>query len=251
MGMSVTHIWRHPIKGIGVEGISRVTLQAGHTMLWDRVWAVLHEANKFDLSTPVWASKNNFNQGAKTPSFMAIKAVVDEGTGIITLTHPDLPDLAVNPDIDPDALVAWIKPLVPENRAQPVGIAKVEGRGLTDQANPYISIIGNASLAALSQAAGQPLQQERFRANVWLNGLEPWEEFNWIGHTIQIGGATLRVDARIGRCVATTANPASGKIDVDTLALLRENWGHKDLGVFAEVISGGKVAVNDNVKVLT
>jgi uncharacterized protein YcbX len=250
MGMSVTHIWRHPIKALGCEAISQVALQAGTTMPWDRVWAVLHEANKFDQTAPVWVSKNNFNQGAKTPSFMAIKAQVNEGTGVLTLTHPDLPDLTVNPDVNPDALVAWIKPLVPNNRAQPVGVAKVEGRGLTDQQNPYISIIGTASLGALSQAAGQPLQQERFRANFWLDGLDPWEEFNWIGHEIQIGGATLRVDARIGRCVATTANPASGKIDIDTF-LLRENWGHKDLGVFAEVINGGTIAVNDKVKVLS
>ena len=108
-----------------------------------------------------------------------------------------------------------------------------------------------ASLAALAQAAGQSLQQERFRANIWLDGLAAWEEQSWIDKTIRIGGATLRVDAPIGRCVATTASSDTGKVDVDTLAILRENWGHRDLGIFAEVISGGKVRLTDKVEVLS
>lgn len=248
---SVTNIWRHPIKGIGVEAIDRVTLDTGRTMPWDRVWAVMHEASKFNASAPEWMSKNSFNQGAKSPAFMAVKAVVNEGTGQIKLAHPDLTELTVNPDDDAAALVAWIKPIVPENRAQPVGVAKVEGRGMTDQSNPYISIIGKASLAALEQASGQSLQQERFRANIWLDGLDAWEEQSWVGKTIRIGGATLRVDAPIGRCVATTASSDTGKVDVDTLAILRENWGHKDFGVFAEVISGGEVRLTDKVEVLS
>lgn len=248
---SVTNIWRHPIKGIGVEAIYRVTLDSGRTMPWDRVWAVMHEASKFDASSPEWVSKNNFNQGAKSPAVMAIKAVVNEGTGQITLTHPERPDLIVNPDKDSAVLVTWLKPLVPDNRAQPVGVAKVEGRGMTDQSNPYISIISNASLDALAKAAGQPLKQERFRANIWLDDLAAWEELSWIGKTIRIGGATLRVDAPIGRCVATTANSDTGKVDVDTLAILRENWGHKDFGIFAEVISGGEIRLTDKVEVLS
>lgn len=247
---SVTNIWRHPIKGIGVEAIDHVTLQAGRTMPWDRIWAVMHEASKFDVSSPEWMSKNSFNQGAKTHAFMAIKAVVNEESGQIKLTHPDLPDLTVNPDKDPAALVAWVKPLVPDNRAQPIGVAKVKGCGMTDQSNPYISIIGKASLADLANAAGKPLQQERFRANIWLDGLNAWEEQSWVGKTIRIGGATLRVDAPIGRCVATTANTDTGEVDVDTLAILQDNWGHKDLGVFAEVISGGEIRLTDKVEVL-
>jgi uncharacterized protein YcbX len=69
---SVTNIWRHPIKGIGVEAIDHVTLTEGRTMPWDRIWAVMHEASKFDRSAPEWMSKNSFNQGAKTQAFMAI-----------------------------------------------------------------------------------------------------------------------------------------------------------------------------------
>jgi len=247
---SVTNIWRHPIKALGREALDNVTLTAGETLPFDRVWAVLHEASKFDPAAPAWASKNNFNQGAKTPAFMAIKADFDVASGIITLTHPKLPELRVKPDQDPLALVNWITPLVPSNRAQPVGVAKVSNHSLTDQNRPLISLIGTASLKALSQAAGVKLQQERFRANIWFDGFASWEEFEWIGKDIQIGSATLRIVERIGRCVATTADSETGKINIDTLAVLSKEFDHKDLGVFAEVIKSGDIAINDTVKVL-
>lgn len=250
MAGSVTHIWRHPIKAVGCEALKNVTLQKGCTVPWDRVWAVVHEASKFDVDAPEWMSKSAFNQGAKTPALMAIKSTFDEETGQITLRHLDLKTLVVNPDTGAEKLVAWVAQLVPETRAQPVGIAKVSGCSLTDQKHPYVSIIGTESLAALEAAAGGTLEQERFRANFWVNGIAPWQEFDWIGKDIQIGNATLRVEERIGRCVATTASPLSGKIDIDTLTVLESNFGHKDLGVFARVIKGGSIAINDTLKVL-
>ena len=58
---------------------------------------------------------------------------------------------------------------------------------------------------------------ERFRGNVWLDGLEPWAEFDLVGRDIRVGAATLRVRERITRCKATTVNPETGRIDADTL----------------------------------
>ncbi len=246
----VTHIWRHPVKALGREAVERAVLTKDRTMPFDRVWAIIQEGSDFDPANPAWVSKKAFNQGAKTQSFMAIRCAFDDTSGQITLTHPERPEITLNPDTDAEALVAWIKPLVPADLPQPVGVAKLEGNSLTDQEAPYISVIGTASLAALSAAAGKPLEQERFRANIWLDGLEPWAEFDWIGKDIRIGTATLRVEARTGRCIATTADPNTGVPDVETLAVLRKNWGHRDLGVFARVIKSGEVALNDTMEVL-
>ena len=45
---TIAHIFRHPIKGVGVEEVSSVTFEAGKTMPWDRVWAIAHEAARLD-----------------------------------------------------------------------------------------------------------------------------------------------------------------------------------------------------------
>ncbi len=242
----VTALYRHPIKGCGFEAVTETDLVAGETMPWDRVWAVAHDAAKVAPGGRDWAACVNFSRGARTASLMAIRAETDAAAGRITLTHPDGPAIRVDPDdpADAEALVAWLAPLHDPARVQPAFVARA-GRGMTDSAFPSIAILSEASLAALGDRLGRRLERERFRGNVWLDGLAPFEEFDLVGREIRVGGATLAVRERITRCVATTVNPATGVSDADTLAALQAGWGHKDFGVYAEVVAGGPVAVGD------
>ena len=70
--MQVGALYRHPIKSHGRETIDEVRLTQGETMPWDRVWAVTHEATKFDANAPQWASCHNFMIGSRTPGLAGI-----------------------------------------------------------------------------------------------------------------------------------------------------------------------------------
>jgi uncharacterized protein len=248
----VAHLWRHPIKGHGVEAVARTTLEAGTTMPWDRVWAIAHEAAKVAPGQGAWAPCANFSRGAKSPALMAIRAETDEARGRVRLTHPEAEPIEVAPDdpADEARLVAWVTPLAAADRARPAYVVRAD-RGMTDSPFPSIAILGLASLAALSDFMGRPLAMERFRGNVWLDGPEPWAEFGWIGREVALGGARLRVVERITRCKATTVDPDSGRPDADTLGALEAGWGHTDFGVYAEVVAGGAVALGDPLRVMS
>ncbi|MFQ8431315.1 MOSC domain-containing protein [Amaricoccus sp. W119] len=242
----VSHLWRHPIKGHGVEAVGETVLSPSETMPWDRVWAIAHEGARITPGATGWMPCANFARGAKNPELMAIRARTDETAGTVTLTHPRMPDLTVNPDLPEDAarLVDWARGLADRRRALPAFVVR-PSRGMTDSGFPSIAVLNRASLAALSERAGQSLAMERFRGNIWLEGLEPWAEFDLVGREVRIGEAVLLIRERIGRCRATSANPETGVLDVDTLGLLDEGWRHTDFGVYGEVISGGRVAVGD------
>lgn len=246
MTSRVAHIWRHPIKGHGREALPRVTLETGRTMPWDRRWAVAHDAARTDGTD--WAPCQNFSRGAKTAAIMAIDAEVDEPTGRVTLTHPDRPPLTFDPDTEGEAFLAWVSPLMDANRAMPARVLRVPGRGMTDTDYPSVSLGNLSSLRALSDRAGAPVAPERFRLNLWLDGLGPWEEFEWAGRTLRLGGATLRVEEPIARCLATHADPATGRRDMDILGALTSGWNHTDFGVYATVVEGGEVSVGDRVE---
>ena len=249
MTATISAIWRHPIKSHGREALERVRVLAGRTLPWDRTWAVLHEAAKADGSE--WAQCVNFSRGSKVPSLMAIDARLDEANGQVTLLHPDRVALTFDPDAPEDLakFLDWVAPLMPKERAASSRIVRVEGRGMTDTDFPSVSLGGLASLRALSDRLGQKLDPRRFRINFWVEGLAPFEEFDWVGSEIEIGGVAFRVDDRIERCMATTANPDTGRRDVDTLGGLESGWGHRDLGVYLTAISDGEVAVADPVTV--
>ena len=239
----LAQICRHPIKGHGRETLASVRLLAGACLPWDRHWAVAHEAAKLQ---PGWNPCVNFARGAKAPALMAISSRLDEATGVVTLTHPMQGSLAFRPD-DPADLarfLAWVQPLNPENRAQPVGIVTA-GRGMTDSDFPSVSILNRASLADLSARMGMDLSPDRWRGNLWLNGAEAWAEFGWIGQHLRIGGAVLRIIERITRCNATKVDPETGVVNADTLGALEAGFGHQDFGVYAEVVESGPIAVGD------
>ena len=246
MTLRLARICRHPIKAHGREDLGSVLLSAGACLPWDRHWAVAHEAAK--LGDGGWVPCANFARGAKVPGLMAITSALDEQSGAVTLRHPELGALTFRPDDAADfaAFLSWIAPLVPADRARPARIVSA-GRGMTDSDFPSVSILSLASLADLSARMGQPLSADRWRGNLWLDGAAPWAEWDWIGRTLHIGQAELRIEERITRCRATSANPETGRIDADTPGGLDAAFGHQDFGLYAVVTRGGTISLGDRV----
>lgn len=244
MTARVAQIWRHPIKSHGREALERVTLSPGRAMPFDRLWAVAHERSDADGST--WAPCAHFSRASKVPALMAMTATCDEAAGTVTLRHPDRPDLTFRPDDEGHRLVDWVKPLMPEDRAQSARVIRARGAAMTDSDFPSVTLCNLSSHRAVEQRVGKPLSIHRWRGNVWIDGLAPWEEFDWMDRDVRVGGAVLRVRERTDRCLATAANPETGRRDADTLGAL-DSWGHRDFSVRAEVIGGGKIALGDAV----
>ncbi|MEZ5777796.1 MAG: MOSC domain-containing protein [Paracoccaceae bacterium] len=245
MSRRVASIQRHPLKSHGRETLGTVLLTEGRTLPWDRHWAVAHDAAK--LTAGEWGPCANFSRGSKAPNLMAISARFDEAARCLTLSHPDKPDLTFRPDDDADLprFLDWVRPLCPPDRAQPVRIFNAAERGLTDTDYASVSILSCASNRALGEHVGLDLSMRRWRGNFWIEGLRPFEERSWIGRRLRLGKAIVKVVEPIARCLATSANPATGMRDVDTLGALKGLVGDQDFGVYATVVEGGTVSTGD------
>lgn len=247
MTVTLAHLYRHPIKGHGREELASVVLSEGRALPGDRVWAVAHEAAR-PGAPGEWMPCANFARGAKAPALMAITSELDAAAGRVTLHHPDRGSHSFRPDDPADlpGFLAWVRPLNPADRAQPAAILRAD-QALTDTDYPSVSILSLTSNRVLGQRMGRDLSLHRWRGNLWLEGLAPWEEFDLIGREIAIGAARLRVTERITRCKATTVNPETGRVDADTLGALEQGYGHTDFGVYAVVTAGGTVRTGDEV----
>ncbi len=252
MNPHVAEIWRHPIKSHGREELARILLSEGRTIPWDRRWAVAHEMADFDFDNPVWAACGNFSIGSKAPSLQAISARCDLRSGTVTLSHPKLRDLTINPDDAGDAstFIQWVMPISPPSRALPHRVVKAPKRGMTDTDYPSVSLINLASHGAVATRLGRDISHLRWRGNLVLDGLAPWVERDWIGKRIRVGLAELEVRENIVRCRATTASTRTGERDADTLAALNQGWGHQEFGVYAVVTKTGDLRQGDPVEVL-
>ena len=243
----LVHIRRHPIKSAGGEDLGRVALTAGARLPGDREWAVLTEAGERHVpqgEPDRWLPKSCFLRGAASAPLQAVTGGWDGER--LRLSHPDLAPLCADPTRQGAAILDWLRPLWPGERGAPTRL--VQGAGIwTDQKAPLISILSRASLRTLEERVGQRLGLHRWRANMWLDALPPFAERDWIGRTITIGPARLRITEAVGRCAATSADTDTGRIDIDMPETLQSLYGHSDFGVFAEVVTGGQIATGDKV----
>ena len=106
------------------------------------------------------------------------------------------------------------------------------------------------SLADLEARLKRPLGRERWRANLWIEGWAPHAEYDMLEKELRIGPIRLRIRERIERCAATSADTTTGHLDGDMPAALDAQFGHRNFGVYAEVLEGGEIAPGDRVEVL-
>lgn len=119
-----------------------------------------------------------------------------------------------------------------------------------------IHLVNTATVNGLSLAMDQPLRSTRFRPNLVIDGpdLKPWEEFNWIGKTIQCGSVQLEVLSRTVRCEGISIDPLDpiGTKALDIPSSLIEHFPEHGpyLGVYAVVSGGGTISLGDTVSLL-
>ena len=126
-------------------------------------------------------------------------------------------------------------------------IVHAAGHSFSDVAAKCVHIVNLASVREVERVSGRPVDPLRFRANLYFEGLAPWAEFGWLDKAIGVGEAKLSVFARTQRCEATSVDPATGARDMAVPANLQRGWGHQDLGVYANVVTGGDVSIGTQV----
>ena len=128
----------------------------------------------------------------------------------------------------------------------PPKVLHAPGFSFSDVAAKVVSIINLASVADLENYVGAPVDPLRFRANLYVSGWPAWQELDMVGRKLSIGdGVQVKIVKRIVRCAATNVDPATGARDLEIPATLMKTFGHADCGIYAEVVTGGTIAVGN------
>jgi GntR family transcriptional regulator / MocR family aminotransferase len=246
--VAVSKIYRYPIKGLSAQPLSNVMLEADEPFPHDRIFALARPGAPIDRDSPKWAKKGLFVMLMLDENLARVETSLDLETMRLTVRQGNREVAAAHLD-DPanrEKIEAFFWQLLPNLRAAPALVRSASGHFM-DKPDNVISLINLATVRSLEQQWGVEIDPLRFRANIYIDGASPWEEFDWIGNEIRIGDAVFSVDRKNGRCGATNVNPATGRRDLDIPSSLRAAFGHKNLGVYLVVRDGGQIAVGDSV----
>jgi uncharacterized protein YcbX len=255
----IAQLYRYPIKGLSPQPVESVDLRAGGGFPFDRMFALARPDGQY--------SEKEFVPLPKRQYFMLMK---DERLAGLT-THLDVDSLQLTiqvrghevlvADLGTDAGILQLREFYARVLDLPAGslpvFAQQDNYNFSDSANASrqlmnsLSFINLASVRDLEQRIGRPVDPLRFRANVYLDGLEPWEERRWVGSRFSIGDVHFRGLEETTRCAATEVDPRTARRDIPLPRLLVENYGDDIIGLFAEILTDGTLRVGDELALET
>jgi uncharacterized protein YcbX len=244
-------IYRYPVKGLSPQPLERTSLAPGATLPADRLYAIENGLSGFDAAAPAYFPKQRFLMLMRNERLAALRTDYDAASHTLTITCEGRE--AARGDLRSKdgrlAIEAFFRRFMPEDLRGPPKVLYAEGHSFSDVAKKVVSIINLASVAAVEAAVGSPVNPLRFRGNVYVAGWPAWHEFDLIGAEIALGAsARLKAVKRIVRCAATDVDPDSGLRDLSVPRTLMQSFGHADCGIYAEVVTGGDIAVGDDVR---
>jgi len=211
-----------------------------------------------------WSSKHGMLALVNTPGLARLSVRLDEAAGRLSIRLGD--SVLAEDGLDPpgrrrlgEAMAAYALGLAESalhGHLERLPLRLV-GDGRTpryqDAPDGTVTIHGRGSLRALAKALGDPdVSEARFRSNIAVDGLDPWEEQSWVGRTLRVGSVLFRVARPNVRCLATHANPETGERDLPVLTTLTAAFGQErpTFAVALTPLGPGEIRLGDPTEVV-
>lgn len=259
--MYIAALYRYPLKGFTAEECETLSVLEGGRIAGDRVLGVRF-ANSA-IPGDAWGTKHEFVALVNTPGLARLQLGFNHETLRlrISLRGEVLVDEALD-DAGRKRFASAIEEYILKLDENPLSShperlpLRVVGDGATpryqDNERGYVTLHGRQSLAAVAAASGaSDLSEHRFRSNIAIDGVDAWEEQDWIGRSVRIGEVNFKVVYAKSRCLATHANPLTGQRDLPIMKTLLKVFP-REKPTFAIAMTivdrGGTVHVGDKVK---
>lgn len=259
---AVTALYRYPVKGFTPERVERITVLPGGRVAGDRV--LNFRFADAPVADTAWCRKYHGVVLVNTPGLARLQVKFDDQARRIRIAYEN--QLLADDTLDEagrqrlvDAITGYVLSL-DENplKGQPTRLPlKLAGDGVTpryqDNEAGQVTLHSRESLASAAAAFGDAnLDEARFRHNIVIEGVAAWEEQQWLGRKLRIGGVEFDVAKPEVRCLATHANPTTGARDLDVMQTLMRAFKQAQptfgVGMLSRV--GGEIRIGDTVKVL-
>jgi hypothetical protein len=253
-GVRIVSLQRYPVKGLSAESLASATLVEGAHFPGDRLFAIENGPSGFNPAAAEHLPKMRFLMLMRHERLARLATRYDDAASVLTIRQGGV--VAASGRLDePEGrraierfLEDWCSG---EMRGPARVIAGPPGFRFMDSRSGFVSLLNLATVAEIARAAGRrSIDPLRFRANIDLDGLEPFGEFALVGRRLRLGRATLEVIKRIDRCAAVDVDPATGVRDLSIVPLLERIHAHHDCGVYARIVAGGEIRPGDEVEVL-
>ena len=259
MSISISSINYCPVKSISFQSIKSCEIRKNIGIVGDRIFAFskgldLNQAQLFEKKLEERRGKwNKILTLKNSPSLNKYNFLFDNDK--LTLTQNNNEIITINIDETSKYELLSNKILELESSLQkPIYLMKNKDIPFFDTSisnktilNHSISLINTKSVEDFQNKTNQEIETQRFRGNIFFDGVDSWEERNWIGKIIKINDISFKVEKNIPRCVAINLKPNTDDNSLNLLQSLKKTYNHFDMGVYLTALDDGPINIGDNI----
>ena len=243
-----------PVKSVSFQSIEKSNIKKNLGMTNDRIFAFSRgiDSNKSKLleKDPNQRKLNNFLTLKNSPALNKYNFFYKNEK--LTLTYQEKELLTISPDNEEERLLLTNKLTELETSLiKPITLLKNKDFPFYDTSHSNkifnsMSLINLKSVDDFESKINQKVEFERFRANFYVEGIDAWEERNWIDKIIKINNVSFKVEKNIPRCVAINLKPKTATT-INLLKSLKDQYNHFDMGIYLTALDDGDINIGDKV----
>ena len=261
MSISISSINYCPVKSISFQTIKSCEIRKNTGIVGDRIFAFskgldLNQAQLFEKKLDERRGKwNKILTLKNSPSLNKYNFIFDNNK--LTLIENSNEILTIKSDETSEYQLLSNKILELENSIQkPIFLMKNKNIPFFDTSiskktvlTHSVSLINIKSIEDFKNKTNQEFEIQRFRGNIYVDGIEAWEERNWIGKIIKINNISFKVEKNIPRCVAINLKPKTDDSSLNLLQSLKKTFNHFDMGIYLTALDNGKINTGDIISI--
>jgi len=260
MSITISLINYCPVKSVSFQSIDICEIKKNIGIVGDRIFAFAKDMN---TESALLFEKNPEERKGKWNKFLTLKnsPVLNKYNFLfkenkLTLMSKDKEVLTINVNKLSERQLLSNKIIELENSLkESIFLMKNEKFPFFDTSisNKFdfinsVSLLNIQSINDFKKKIDKKIEASRFRGNFYIDGLEAWEERNWIGKIIKINKTLFKVEGNIPRCVAINLKPKTDDNSLNVLQSLKETYNHSDMGVYLRALNDGKIEVGSTIK---
>jgi len=250
---TIKSIYRYPVKGLSAEELPSVELRINDCIAFDRSYAIANGHRDFDPAQPKHMPKIKFLMLARQEILAALETQFDDETQTLTILRngKQVSKGCLKLPVGRKIIEQFFSAYMGDQLLGAPHIVSAAGHSFSDVPEKCISIINLATVRDLGRIMDEDIHPLRFRGNIYIDGIEPWAELDWVDKDILINDAqVLRCFKRTQRCAATNVNPMTAQRDLAIPTRLARTFDHSDVGVYAMVNRNCHITQGATIQVL-
>ena len=261
MNCAISSIHYSPVKSLSLQNIKNCIIKKNIGILGDRIFAF---AKNLNLDQVKLFEKNPNNRKGKWNKVLTLKnsPVLNKYNFLfsenkLTLTNKDKEILSIDINELSEQNELANKILELENSLNtPIFLMKNTNYPFFDTSISKrvnfvnsVSLLNIQSINDFQKKVDTKIEISRFRGNICVDGIKPWEEREWIGRIIKINNVSFKVEKNIPRCVAINLKPTTSDNSLNLLQSLKQTYNHFEMGVYLSALEDGEINSGDKVEV--